>query len=384
MTTEAQNKLMLRQVQFSLEDLGFRLDEALDKALLVDQNLKNNLSEWFASFHQQIFGARSGYANAPVYLEPVLEDRLVTIGEKWFPGSRSQVRKKAALLPSHDLDYLVPTPQLWIKNTISRKSLRALPDRLSFVESLEALMQIDSRYATGKTTATVFIACPRYAGPVWKKLAQLLLDPSYDATDPLLGRVVASGRAERIEFGLHTSYFSHAHPSVENERAALLSLATSTPIGNRQHWLNLRSLEDLERLQRAGFLYDSSLGWNGAIGFRGGFARPFRIALPSNGFIWEIPLVAMDGVLFQDMSLDEEKAVERVRDILCQVLDRKGAASIDWHERAAASHYGWHGAYERILGWAKDQGFDIHGLGEAIEQPDENRATKDANSNFSD
>ncbi len=102
------------------------------------------------------------------------------------------------------------------------------------------------------------------------------------------------------------------------------------------------------------------------MGFRGGMARPFQLALPSGDELWEVPMLLMDGPLFADMALDTEGVVEHSIRLLKEVKRRNGCVAINWHERACSPDYGWGKAYQRILQWAKDEGFRFQSLANAV------------------
>ena len=107
--------------------------------------------------------------------------------------------------------------------------------------------------------------------------------------------------------------------------------------------------------------YDSTLGFRDLAGFRNGAAFPFRPfdverGLPIN--LWEIPLVLMDGVLFDRDFSGESKVWPRAEKVLEAMRDSRGAGSVCWHQRVFCDRDfpGWGALYERILAWIRDNG----------------------------
>jgi len=125
-------------------------------------------------------------------------------------------------------------------------------------------------------------------------------DPSYRLHQiaPQLREAASRG----FPVGVHASYASVVeNDSLLRETALLTETLGRRPLGNRQHWLRFDCHAKLFRaVERAGFLYDSSLGFAEVSGFRNGanFAFPpydFENERPC-AFL-EIPLVIMDGSL---------------------------------------------------------------------------------------
>jgi hypothetical protein len=172
-------------------------------------------------------------------------------------------------------------------------------------------------------------------------------------------------REKNCEIGLHGSYFSLEENLLERERQNLEQTFNRPVLMGRQHWLNLPGEASVERIFNAGITVDSTLGWNGSSGFRGGMARPFPILLSGGKHLWEVPLVLMDGPLFNDLGLDTDGVFAYAKKILQQVWVRRGMVAINWHERAAHPDYGWFEAYRRILEWAKGAGFQFAPISQA-------------------
>ena len=107
-------------------------------------------------------------------------------------------------------------------------------------------------------------------------------------------------------------------------------------MGSRQHWLRFDSHDKLfDAIERVGLLFDSSLGFSEAAGFRNGasFAFPpydFAKERPCN--FLEIPLVLMDGNLEATSRSSGEDAQEIADEILGQSRQWSwGGMAALWH-----------------------------------------------------
>jgi hypothetical protein len=105
-------------------------------------------------------------------------------------------------------------------------------------------------------------------------------------------------------------------------------------LGSRQHWLRF-SLDTLvPALERAGALFDSSLGWQSHIGFRAGACFPFppyNFAKERPAKFLELPLAVMD----QALSPREAEAFSEVATLLATSrMFGWGGISLLWHPAA--------------------------------------------------
>lgn len=150
-----------------------------------------------------------------------------------------------------------------------------------------------------------------------------------------------------FEIGLHGSYLSHRDAKELAEQRRQIEEAKGVPvIGIRQHFLRFDVHATWEAQEEAGFLYDATLGYNEALGFRAGIAAPFHPFDHRRGGprrLLALPLTAMDGTLFRTLDLDAAGAAARVREHLERVERAGGLAALLWHPNAAAERHfrGW-------------------------------------------
>ena len=178
-------------------------------------------------------------------------------------------------------------------------------------------------------------------------------DAFYDVRAPHFKQVITELRARGCEIGLHASFNS----PVETERLALekarIEEVAGAPIaGNRSHYWRLDPVkphETLDQLERAGFLYDTTLGYEFYPGFRRGVCHPFqpwhterRRALG----IVELPSTWMDDQY--DHRLAENGVIDplaHAQRLLALTQQTGGVAVLDYHVR------GMSGAFPRWGAW---------------------------------
>ena len=174
---------------------------------------------------------------------------------------------------------------------------------------------------------------------------------------PALPRALERATAAGLEIGLHASYRAREREGAIAEEAALLE----RPQGLRHHYLRSSPERLAAELRRAGLRYDSSIGWASLPGLRAGTPYPYRLWDPvrrqPGG--WELPLVLMDGTLFEPhyLGLGAEEAFGQAVSALEPVAAHGGAAAILWHP---PSHHprlsdGFDELYRRLLGWIDER-----------------------------
>jgi hypothetical protein len=106
----------------------------------------------------------------------------------------------------------------------------------------------------------------------------------------------------------------------------------------------------------AGFLYDSSVAFNEAPGFRLGIAFPHYPYHPLEDrsiAALQIPVIAMDGAFFYREGQTVEQTIDHVRRLLATLKQYEGVGSIDWHVRTSFpgsdQYRDWGNAYLALL-----------------------------------
>ena len=130
------------------------------------------------------------------------------------------------------------------------------------------------------------------------------------------------------------------------EMATLTAVTGSASSGVRMHWLYFDRGAP-RQLESAGFEYDSTCGFNDAVGYRAGTSQSFLV--PGTRRFMELPLSIMDSALFDRMGLTSEEAAGRCREILANARCFGGTVVVNWHCRSLAPERLWHASYRVLL-----------------------------------
>jgi hypothetical protein len=132
------------------------------------------------------------------------------------------------------------------------------------------------------------------------------------------------------------------------ELAELTSVTGQREAGVRMHWLYLAA-DSPTRLEAAGFRYDSSWGYNEAVGFRAGTSQVFR--LPGTQSLMELPMAIMDSAMFFPgrMDLARDDAFRLCEDILRHTTQFGGTLVVNWHDRSLVPERLWDEFYRDLL-----------------------------------
>lgn len=144
-------------------------------------------------------------------------------------------------------------------------------------------------------------------------------------------------RQEGFDVGLHGSYFSAVQEGLLAEQKQALENAIQAPVHTtRQHWLHLQLPRTLNLQEQAGFLADTTLGFNRGIGFRAGTSLPFhpydRILKRQLNLI-EVPLIIQDGALVGQNALEysPSHALSMVKEFISTAKRTNGCLTFLFH-----------------------------------------------------
>lgn len=168
----------------------------------------------------------------------------------------------------------------------------------------------------------------------------------YDITNvkPEVQRLLSCGS----EIGLHGIDAWQDSQKAHEEFNRISHVIGESNIGVRMHWLYFCN-DSPQILENAGFSYDSTFGYNDAVGYRGGTTQVFR---PSGAKkLLELPLHIQDTALFypKRMDLTETKALTLVNELLTNATMYGGVLTINWHQRSMGPERLWGDFYIRLL-----------------------------------
>jgi peptidoglycan/xylan/chitin deacetylase (PgdA/CDA1 family) len=296
------------------------------------------------------------------------EHRNIRLSERprWKGGA------KFAVVLSHDVDAIRrwSVAQAWRllkqarnpRDFAFRHGVTSILDSLRHAKaiqdpmcSFDRWMAEESRYGY-RSTFYFCVPAPKPRHPY---------DPTYRFEDAVEfeGRTITCGELMRVmiergfEVGLHGSYLSHESRDVLSRGKSQVEKVLGRDIaGLRQHFLRFDARTTWSAQEAAGFDYDSTLGYNEAIGFRAGIAAPFHPWNASSETahrILELPMTVMDGALFRSLKLSPALAARRVREHIDIVEAVGGLAVLLWHPDATdpESHPGWWDCYRETLAY---------------------------------
>jgi hypothetical protein len=136
------------------------------------------------------------------------------------------------------------------------------------------------------------------------------------------------------EIGIHGSFDSYFDlEALRAEKAELESFGVKAVSGVRNHYLNYREGITPLTQRTAGFLYDSTQGFNFRSGFRVGTCFPYL-----RDGIWELPFQLMDSALrFQfRTSAERRQSIENVTNTVRQM---GGVLVANWHTHTLNPKY---------------------------------------------
>ena len=176
---------------------------------------------------------------------------------------------------------------------------------------------------------------------------------SYDARDlkDILCGLEKSGK----EIGVHGIDAWRDVIAGRAEQRIISDLTGAKEFGVRMHWLYFGE-QTHATLEAAGFTYDSTVGYNGTVGYRVGTTQIFKPLTTKN--LLELPMHAMDTALFYPsyLNLSEAQAAEKIQPLIEHATQTGGTLTVNWHDRSIAPERLWDGSYVRLIAECKQNG----------------------------
>lgn len=171
---------------------------------------------------------------------------------------------------------------------------------------------------------------------------------------PLFQQLFDKLKQEKISFGIHPSYFSSdTHDGIKTESDLLSEHAKQKTILSRQHYLRFNIKTTPLYLEAAGILFDFTMGFASASGFRAGTTLPFYYynfekeqALP----VMAVPFALMDGAYYIYANAKIEDAKRDIELLRAETIKVNGLFVMVFHERSFAEQLypGWRRLYSQI------------------------------------
>jgi hypothetical protein len=169
---------------------------------------------------------------------------------------------------------------------------------------------------------------------------------AYDVSD--LPQWTAVLLQQGCEIGVHGIDAWHSAEKGRDELAAVAAVTGESSIGTRTHWL-LRDASTPSVLERAGYAYDSTVGYNETVGYCSGTSQVFR-PLGAQTLL-ELPLHIQDGALFYPHRLDlsEPEAEKRCHNLVENAKKFGGVLTLLWHDRSHGPERFWGDFYINLV-----------------------------------
>lgn len=322
-----------------------RNSELWDRFTLKEEYFATRLDK-----HNRFNYSNSKSKNA---FDPIVSKYLVKDGlEIQYPDN-----KKFAVCLTHDIDDIYPPIKhmlssfLYCSKSMNYRELKPQliwkikGKKYSPYLNFGEIMSIEQKYDA--KSSFYFINTPR--DPV--RFRYDIEEITYE-----LANIIDNG----CEVGLHGGYYTYNNlENMQEEKSRLEKALSHEIIGYRNHYLRFKVPDTWELLSKAGFKYDTTLGYDDMIGFRNGMCHPFKpFNLNTNNYIdlLEIPLIIMDGALFSYVKSFEE-AFEYCKMIIDTVEKNNGVVTLLWHNSPFSwpIRKNWKLIYEKILQYCHEK-----------------------------
>lgn len=235
--------------------------------------------------------------------------------------------KKFTVLLTHDVDKIYPSIKykiyIFIKQLLKgniNKSIKALFNSKKNYWTFHQIQELEDKY--GAKSTWFFLTA--------KKDIQELLNPlgqiNYKIEDKKLKEEIRKIIQNKNEIGLHTGYYSFKDVNeIKKEKKRLEQTIGEKIIGIRNHYLMFDIKNTWNAQTKAGFLYDSTLGYTNRIGTITGKYESFETnKISPESKLLEIPLNIMD----KNITNINDKELKQ---IINTVADEKGVLVINFH-----------------------------------------------------
>jgi len=175
----------------------------------------------------------------------------------------------------------------------------------------------------------------------------------YDARD--IADSIRKFKTAGCEVGLHgiDAWLDSSRGREELEE--IRRLTGIYEVGVRMHWL-YHDQQSSVTLENGGAAYDSTVGYNDAVGYRAGTTQAYKPLQATR--LLELPLHVMDTALFyQDhLGLSPQQAATLLDRLMDSAAQFGGCLTVNWHDRSIAPERLWDACYRDLLQELKSRG----------------------------
>ena len=155
------------------------------------------------------------------------------------------------------------------------------------------------------------------------------------------------------DIGIHPSYFSFLRPDqIGIELNRLKNIVQEEVVNSRNHYLRMSIPQTYQSLIELGIKKDFTMGYPDALGFRAGICSPytfFDLIANKETDLQVVPFTYMEGVLKDQMDLDVDFAIAKIKALKDEVKKVNGCFVGIWHNESLSEQgrwIGWRAVYE--------------------------------------
>lgn len=169
---------------------------------------------------------------------------------------------------------------------------------------------------------------------------------AYDITE--IPEWISRLQAEGCEIGVHGIDAWNSEAKGREELVRVAGVSGKQEMGIRMHWL-MRDEKTCSILERAGYSYDSTSGYNELPGYLNGTTQVFLP--PGAKTLLELPMHIQDGALFFPgrLGLTDAVAVTRCDAFIENARKHGGVLTLIWHDRSHAAERFWGDFYAQLV-----------------------------------
>jgi hypothetical protein len=224
--------------------------------------------------------------------------------------------------------------------------------------TLELSTGLESRY---NATASYFFTVPPSGGGSRYDCSYALSDScTFRRSRTTVADVIRTLAEEGFDVGLHGSYFSAVKDGLLiDERETLERAIGVAAITTRQHFLHWQASLTPRLQEAAGFVADSTLGFNRMAGYRASTTLPFRpfdVTADRKVALLEVPLVVEDSAVLGPIAVRVGASPQdTVRTFVDTASEVGGAVTLLFHPDKLVLPK-WLALYEWSLSYAAEAG----------------------------
>ena len=306
----------------------------------------NRCDRYDRFLYQESIAYKAGFLNRPIVNEYV---ELLWCAIKGYAPDWQRKNRAFRVIPTHDIDKpfgmmydsVKQISRHFAGDLLIRKNIASVFNRIKGLWNVIFFKQHVIEEAK-KTFEFIFDLSEKYGLRdmfFFMNSRKSWMDGNYTVNEPEVQKLIQEVISKGHMVGLHPSFVSykdanHIFLETESMRAVLRDLDLPDITGARQHYLRWSNPETWQSYEDAGIPIDTTLSYAGHIGFRSGtcYAHSvYNLISRTHLKLKELPLVIMDGTLFEYMRLDKKKAMDESLELAFRCRRYQGDFVILWH-----------------------------------------------------